>query len=1084
MAAAAPPQQSRPSRSSISSHGSGSRGPGHGDRRGSERSESRRGGGEGHRERDREAPREHRDRERGDREGREVRPPREHGGSRRERRGDHGEHADRDRRSSPSTRPRPPDDLDAWLDSNIADCDKPNEANAQAPREKIPKRPSSRADSRPREKRSDADAAARQQSERSSRAAEQKPVQQPPAAPAPAPAPAPAHAPAPAPVAAPVRPTRHPDMPLTEVHSDDEIEVNENVRPNAQVQPPGGKVRAPKPVPSSQRSPVNASLIEEDIAVEPVQVAKHRSPKKDDAHDEIDEEVEYDEDFEDASGDEEEYKPKVSIKPLALGSSPSPEPGSNGASRMVSIRPDVGSARASSPGISSSRDPSAMADIRKAMEDEKRKAQMSSAPVQNTTDSQASKKGIFAEYESTMPKFNLASGSKKEEKAALQRLRDLRKLKFHERRTVEKIDLFSQRPQTAHSLFLANKSLKYCRSKTVSCQTGEDDVEVGINTDDVWTEDKEMQAPALTVGTAGRSGGEPSQMLPFLRRTLPLFEASLAESRRRQLPIAGQPGMAPEPDNQRVRMHSIFGLPDSFISRCIDANVNIADITVCPEWYGADHTLVLYTWPWKQRPPPDSAHLLDSFTRPMQSLIALYPIISGSGGNIIHPSRCLYSFCRLSSMVVVGGRSHIVAAGTEMGSLLVWDLREKARLPTEHNQSGSDSSVPAFEADPDMAHFQGALWLGAAFSTDSFTFSSTDMARPDADFNDEEPELNHSDSKAASGTGVHNVEICCVRCSEGAGSDPLIFALDLMGTISFWRVLEFASMRGTQVKLALQGSISLQASAHSLGSFMDARALCIHPQQQMQFVVVGTSGVHQAHRHQRTSSVSDGPGSFELLGRLDEDSLGSITQPCSAAFNPFFPGLLLVAYAEGDMALFDCTMCVPMTHWSGAISKAPNPNITVAWSTVRPCVFYVKSLETLEIWDLAERSYAPVDSVELGTHLGVPAGPGTDTSSELYVTAKGHPVVAYNGKTVVLNVSSGLTTPLQAAPAKYVHDEMSIDALLVSGCEAMCVFPTLQRHSRKIDVADVYTLERDVMRRIMAGIHPLQASQAWAEDRT
>merc|ERR1719421_1858567 len=99
-----------------------------------------------------------------------------------------------------------------------------------------------------------------------------------------------------------------------------------------------------------------------------------------------------------------------------------------------------------------------------------------------------------------MPKFNLVDGSKPAEKAALKRLRDLKKLKFLDKRSVEKIDLFSQRPQTAHSLFLANKSLKYSRSKTVSCQTGEDDVEVGINTDDVWTDDKEMQFPTLTMG--------------------------------------------------------------------------------------------------------------------------------------------------------------------------------------------------------------------------------------------------------------------------------------------------------------------------------------------------------------------------------------------------------------------------------------------------------------------------------------------------------------------------------------------------------------------------------------------------------
>jgi hypothetical protein len=157
-------------------------------------------------------------------------------------------------------------------------------------------------------------------------------------------------------------------------------------------------------------------------------------------------------------------------------------------------------------------------------------------------------------------------------------------------------------------------------------------------------------------------------------------------------------------------------------------------------------------------------------------------------------------------------------------------------------------------------------------------------------------------------------------------------------------------------------------------------------------------------------------------------------------------------------------------------------NVSVAWSPVRPCVFFVKSLDALDIWDLAERGFAPVDSVELASQLGAPLGSAIDTACELFVTAKGHPVVSYNGRTVVLNVSIGLTTPLQAAPPQYSKDERSIDTLLVSGCESMCVFPTLERYARKVEVPQACTIERDVMRRIMAGIHPLQAHPmtAWA----
>jgi len=623
------------------------------------------------------------------------------------------------------------------------------------------------------------------------------------------------------------------------------------------------------------------------------------------------------------------------------------------------------------------------------------------------------------------------------------------------------------------NLFLANKSLKYCNVKTVSCQTGEDDVEIGTMTDDIWTDEKEMQFPTLSMGQSAKADSEGSQMLPFLRRTLPLFEASMAEAQYRQYPM----GAVLHREVSEGRSNSTFGLSDAFCKRCLDANVSVADLSVCPEFYGADHAAILYSWPWSKRPPPDLKYLLDTFTRPIQSLIALYPIISGSDGMSLRPARCLYSFCRLSSMVVLPGRPHIVVAGSEMGSILAWDLREKAGPPSDHaSNRATHSSAQAPEGDEDLKYMSGPIWLGSAFSTDSFAFTAADDG---VDAEDDDPSFKRNQPSKL-GAGIHTVEICSVRCSEGAGNDPLIFALDLMGTVSFWRALEFATNRGTQIKLALQGTISLPSSAHSLCSFIDARGICIHPQQQQQFVVVAASGVHQSHRHQRVSSVSDGPCTFELTGHLDEDHVGSIgatTQPCSAAFNPFFPGMLLVAYAEGDLALFDCTMCVPATHWSGAITKAPNLDTTVAWSPVRPCVFFVKSMDTLDIWDLAEKGWAPTNSVDLNTLTGTShdVAFGANTSGELFLTAKGHPIVTLAGKTVVVSLPPQLTTPLQTPPPKYAHDERSIDTLVVNGYEDLSIFPTLEKHCRKVDVPPQYAVERDVMRRIVAGIHPLQA---------
>lgn len=66
---------------------------------------------------------------------------------------------------------------------------------------------------------------------------------------------------------------------------------------------------------------------------------------------------------------------------------------------------------------------------------------------------------------------------------------------------------------------MAGKSLKYCKLKTTSSQTGDDDIEIGVGTDEIWSEDKEpllerrvrgirreeMQFPTLT-GQSAKSG--------------------------------------------------------------------------------------------------------------------------------------------------------------------------------------------------------------------------------------------------------------------------------------------------------------------------------------------------------------------------------------------------------------------------------------------------------------------------------------------------------------------------------------------------------------------------------------------------
>merc|ERR1719409_1763229 len=256
--------------------------------------------------------------------------------------------------------------------------------------------------------------------------------------------------------------------------------------------------------------------------------------------------MDYEEDFEDeADEDEEEYKPS------AYSASPSPSPLPEAYSKNI-VRPEsmqgMRPARVPSPSVQMGGD-SNLEDIRKAMDAEKKSAHMRANSAKNPDDSKGSR-GFLDGYKSSMQKFNLAGGSPRS-KAAMQRIKDLRKLKVFDKRTVEKIDLYQQRPQTQINLFLSGKSTRYCNLRTTGCQTGEDDQEVGVNTDEVFNDDKEMQFPTLTM-SAAKAEGEPSQMLAFLRRTLPLFESSMGEGARNLGPAGLQVNAAAD-HNQGVQ---------------------------------------------------------------------------------------------------------------------------------------------------------------------------------------------------------------------------------------------------------------------------------------------------------------------------------------------------------------------------------------------------------------------------------------------------------------------------------------------------------------------------------------------------
>jgi WD40 repeat protein len=440
-----------------------------------------------------------------------------------------------------------------------------------------------------------------------------------------------------------------------------------------------------------------------------------------------------------------------------------------------------------------------------------------------------------------------------------------------------------------------------------------------------------------------------------------------------------------------------------------------------------------------------------------------------------------------------------------MGSLLVWDLRAKPKEPMQHsiqaNNFTDGGNVDQLCADEDIKHFQGPVWLDAMFSTDLYSLSGGAKAGVALDSDETDDTLSRIGGDSAG--SMHSSEISCVRCSEGMGSDSLIFALDVSGVVTFWRLIELASVQGSMVKLALQGSLSVTQGTGALCSFLSAKCLCIHPQQQLQCVVASTAGLHQAYRV-RLASLSEGPRVLhstanagirandpspsaeaaadaapprDQLEDIDHERLGSGAEPLAAAFNPFFPGLLLAVYADGDLVLYDTSLCVPIVHWASAVGVTLELTVSVAWSPTRPCVFVVKSGSSLDVWDLAENTSGPVMVTDLAKELATPtcASWSHAICNEVGMTPQGQVMVSHGEFVAVFALPARLATPLtQAANQRGAH-EQPIEALMLEGANPVPTFPSLSRYHRGMEVPPQCLLEKDILQRVLASAHPLQA---------
>ncbi|XP_058638150.1 cytoplasmic dynein 2 intermediate chain 1 isoform X2 [Onychostoma macrolepis] len=351
------------------------------------------------------------------------------------------------------------------------------------------------------------------------------------------------------------------------------------------------------------------------------------------------------------------------------------------------------------------------------------------------------------------------------------------------------------------------------------------------------------------------------------------------------------------------------------------------------------------------------------------------------------------------------GKVTLVFAGTEVGSVVVWDLRERSGT---HLNLVVDKEVwtlryPTFSTD---AVLSGVGHLSPVVSI--------------------EPVLATADTSSKS-TLTADVD-------ESLGLSFQLGSLDENGMLTLWVVVELpkGNDSGSQTDLGLRPggkvkllhSSSLQTTEKSpqdvimgFGPPVSLQLKFLPSDSNHYFIGTNMGLVRHGTRH-----------SLKVLPKFYRSQFDSCrpVEVTALDFSPSKDPLFLVGCSDGTVRLHSVLREDPLMEWSGCSSGASI--LSVQWSQTRPAVFCVLDAGSdLHIWDLTVKDYAPVvtenihnDRVTAMAVFGEPAKQNTFSGLAL---------AKQSGKVEIQYFKESLTVPSTYDKEKlqsFLHDAFLI----------------------------------------------------------
>ncbi|XP_029001560.1 cytoplasmic dynein 2 intermediate chain 1 [Betta splendens] len=338
------------------------------------------------------------------------------------------------------------------------------------------------------------------------------------------------------------------------------------------------------------------------------------------------------------------------------------------------------------------------------------------------------------------------------------------------------------------------------------------------------------------------------------------------------------------------------------------------------------HTMMSVHAPTTQ---PSAVHL-DSCT-----IICIWNIWEPS-----RPQKILVYESEIQCCCFSTGKAILVFAGTSVGSVVLWDLREHA---SNHyrRKIGEDEWTfrePTFSTDAVMAdsgHFSAVTSVEVVFS------SAAGGLRPEVPLAASEEELSGLSFQLAS--------------------------LDENGVLNFWVVVDLpkANEAGSPTDLGLRpgSKVKLLHSSSLLtvdrGSPRDPTKIGPLQTVHLKFLPTDSNhffiGTNMGLVNHGTSHGLKAPPKFYRF----QDPGTRPVDITAIQFSPFNHNMFLVGCGDGSVRLHGVSYEQPVTEWKS--STAAEPVLLLQWAQTRPTVFCVlDAASTLHIWDLLKDETEPV----------------------------------------------------------------------------------------------------------------------------